>query len=362
MRRWDVVIDHASAHAVVPLTHAALAAHAPDLTPPDVLQTLATRRRSGIGLSLLLTSDLLEATERLEEAGISTMALKGPGLALLAYGDLGLRQFTDIDVLVRPRDVDAALEVLGAAGFDRIKVQTSGQEAAARWTDYHIPLLNRRTGTTLELHWGFAVPNAGYQLHAEWAFAHARSVRVRERGLRVLSWEALLVYLCVHGSKHAWARFAWICDIAACVRAAAGVSWAAVDRLAREVGARRMVALGMRLAQDAIGVSAPARPVPHLLEARLEHIASRVLHDVAVLEATDVTVGISLRDQITLCDHVGDVVRLLARTAFMPNRRDVRSIALPKWLHGAYWLVKPVRIVSRRVMRTAAPRWRASAR
>ncbi len=50
-------------------------------------------------------------------AGVRVLALKGPRLSLRLYGRGGLREFDDLDVLVAPEQLDAAVAVAGDLGW-----------------------------------------------------------------------------------------------------------------------------------------------------------------------------------------------------------------------------------------------------
>ncbi|MEK7856765.1 MAG: nucleotidyltransferase family protein, partial [Acidobacteriota bacterium] len=45
------------------------------------------------------------------------LPFKGPLLALQAYGDISMRRFGDLDVLVKPKHFKAAVDLLSANGF-----------------------------------------------------------------------------------------------------------------------------------------------------------------------------------------------------------------------------------------------------
>lgn len=55
--------------------------------------------------------------EMLRERGFDPLVLKGGALVGAVYGDLGARAMTDVDVIVRGRDFDAALDALEAEGM-----------------------------------------------------------------------------------------------------------------------------------------------------------------------------------------------------------------------------------------------------
>ena len=59
-----------------------------------------------------LFRSLSSLLESFRAAGIETMIMKGTALALLHYQDLGMRSMGDVDLLTRPDDVAAAVELL----------------------------------------------------------------------------------------------------------------------------------------------------------------------------------------------------------------------------------------------------------
>jgi hypothetical protein len=89
------------------------------------------------------------ALERLAQAGIRAAPIKGPDLALRVYGDLGLRQCADVDIVVDPGRLDDAVGVLQTLGYD------SGPPAGSPWlTDLHRRLAPSSPALPMvELHW-----------------------------------------------------------------------------------------------------------------------------------------------------------------------------------------------------------------
>src|SRR5208337_1718753 len=82
--------------------------------------------------------------------------LKGIPLAVLAYGDAGLRDTGDIDLLIDEKDIAAADALLQEAGYLRVdpEVELTPRRFAyyaAHWKDfvYH----HRVSGDAVELHW-----------------------------------------------------------------------------------------------------------------------------------------------------------------------------------------------------------------
>src|ERR1700681_921232 len=70
-----------------------------------------------IRYAFFLTGKLLRLLELFQAAEIPVIPLKGPVLAQILYGDPVLREFEDLDLLVRKRDVLRALQLLNAHGY-----------------------------------------------------------------------------------------------------------------------------------------------------------------------------------------------------------------------------------------------------
>jgi hypothetical protein len=104
--------------------------------------TAATRRRAET--SRMTT---LMVAEVLERDGIRALPLKGPLLAERLYGDVGLRQSEDIDVLVAVADLERAGRSLGELGYLRAGDGVAREPPALHHT-YVSPAL-----PAIDLHW-----------------------------------------------------------------------------------------------------------------------------------------------------------------------------------------------------------------
>ena len=69
--------------------------------------------------------------------------------------------------------------------------------------------------------------------------------------------EDLLFFLCLHGSRHLWARLSWICDVAQLLRRNPALDWAQVLAQARRAGGQRMLFLGLALAHKLLAAPLP---------------------------------------------------------------------------------------------------------
>ena len=105
--------------------------------------------------TLRLTGDLLQVLARFESQGITGIPLKGPVLARLAYGDVSLRQFADLDILVSRADMEKVRELLVAGGYRSSKILTRKQERLHLKHSVEFIFENSRR-TIMDVHWRFA--------------------------------------------------------------------------------------------------------------------------------------------------------------------------------------------------------------
>src|SRR5438445_800859 len=85
--------------------------------PAGVLDRLRRQAAENARRSLRLTRELVAVVRLGQSHGIPLVSLKGPILSLSVYGDIALRQFADLDVLVHRADVSRARELLLSCGY-----------------------------------------------------------------------------------------------------------------------------------------------------------------------------------------------------------------------------------------------------
>ena len=98
-----------------------------------------------------ITSEAAEAVAELENKGIRALLLKGLALEHSVYGSRGLRQMSDADLLVAPRDALMARDILIKAGFISRPMKSSLYRHIIFDLGNHLPELHRN-GISVDLH------------------------------------------------------------------------------------------------------------------------------------------------------------------------------------------------------------------
>jgi Uncharacterised nucleotidyltransferase len=111
-----------------------------------VEQAIGAGRRHSAYLQLVS----LRISAMLAEAGIRSTALKGPLLGEALYGDPGRRLSSDIDLLVAPEQLPAAVEVVQGLGYG---APTDHVEPSGLPQLHFLLVHERRELPAVELHW-----------------------------------------------------------------------------------------------------------------------------------------------------------------------------------------------------------------
>jgi hypothetical protein len=144
----DVVARELAERRLLALIGSRAVEAAPDLVSSGFRQAVAEARAGARAHGLAVETTTTRLVGVLAEAGIRTLVLKGPLLATAAHGDLGLRETSDVDLLVPAGDLQRAVGALRKLGF------TEPADVVRRngLPDLHFEL-HHRTLPSVELHW-----------------------------------------------------------------------------------------------------------------------------------------------------------------------------------------------------------------
>lgn len=251
---WDVLMDLADEHSVQGLLANRLETVDSADVPSNAKEKLHERMRAQHIFTLSMTAELFRLLEDFSKAKIETILVKGPVISLLAYGDAAMRSYVDLDLIVRHKDISAATQRMLALGFDA-DVPASVIEKGKIPGEY----LFTRPGTQriIELHTERTFRYYPEPMRVEDLFARRRPMLLEGRPVPALSLEDELVLNCIHGAKHFWERLMWVSDVAAVVTRHPEIDWKKAQRAAADVGAERMLRVGVLLAASLFNTRVP---------------------------------------------------------------------------------------------------------
>ncbi len=339
--RWDRVLQQARAQEVYPLVHRNLRALDPPGIPADFRAALDALGKINALRNTLLAEELSSVLERLSGAGIPAAPLKGVTLAESLYGDRTLRVCADLDILVPREAVGRACDVLLGGGYDHDeepRVGAAEVDLLLRSNiEYAFVTSTRVLPCRLELHWDLVWRWPRGRAATDDLWGEARRGRFFGSPGYELSPEWQLLFLTAHLARHRWQGLKWLIDIhEVCVSAA--IDWRTVGTKAARLGWEDMVALTLgacrALLDTPVPAGVPLRPPPGWL----------------TLFPADPPPASPLANALfplRLFGRRSRKLRYLAHLLFVPTLTERRTLGLPSWLGFLYYLLRPVRLVSK---------------
>jgi Uncharacterised nucleotidyltransferase len=211
---WDRFLRVVTHHRVVGLVHDGLTRALPAV-PPAIARQIGAQAAALVRQDLALAAEGVRLQRLFAKKDLPVVFLKGVSLAMLAYGNLGLRHSKDLDLVVRPKSIRPAVAVLELNGYRRLQPPSKFSESQLRtWMHRckEILYVNDEKAILVELHCRLfdnskLMPDTPDLLRI--------APITREIGLCTLGEDDLFVYLCAHGAVDRWFRLKWLADVAA---------------------------------------------------------------------------------------------------------------------------------------------------
>ena len=361
---WDLLARHAQHHGLSPLLYSHLQRNFPQAIsarPEPRLKLLETGVRN-----LFLSATLLKILGALQTAGIRALAYKGPVLAVSLYGDIKLRQMSDLDILIDRATFPAAREVLVQLGYQSTFGYSRKQQEARLRSDCECEFSTSDGNLLVDLHWQITAPHLAHRFRFEDLWDRRRTVTLGQKSVPTFSAEDTALLLAVHGGKHLWERLGWLADFAESIRQTPhcqnmdnrGLDWRELKLRAREARAERMLLLALALAEDVMQVQIPpefsaAIRNDAVVQATAAGIARKLFEDFR-----DGAEDFEDKDEDTedkpalqpaperwltllqLADSRWDGIRSAARFALASGPREWQTIRLPDSLFAFYPLLR----------------------
>jgi hypothetical protein len=365
---WDYLLRLAIGHRVVPLLYKSLSVINSDRISTDFLAQLYDLFQDNALRNLSLTREVIRLVDLLKQYQIPAISFKGAALALFVYGNVALRQFDDLDLLVPKQDFLKARDLLIANGdYQQPKPShflTDEEEATYLQAHCECSLIHKNEQFSVDLHQELT---GGVFLSYPFNFKYLqqRLIPVSSQShLLSLCPEDLLLYLCVHGAKSLWERLAWLCDIAELIRICPEMDWEHLLEIARTVEIERMLLLGLLLAQNVLSVTLPKSVLARIeADPEVEHLARQVYRQLLsgnyALTKTLNSKKLIFQFRCIECfsDQIHYCIRCFFYHGLTPLRRLIKPtckdrlfLPLPRPFYFLYYLLRPIRLFSHMII------------
>lgn len=253
---WTSVLSGAHTHRLTGSLHAAVAGGALPATGVQAQQARAAHRSAMVRV-LSLERELIAVVDLLAASAVETRVLKGSAVAHLDYRQPALRSFVDLDILVRPADIDRAVHVLVAAGF--VRTLAEPRPGFDRRFDKGTTLASP-AGYVLDLHRTFVLGPWGVAVDLDALWDDGQEFTVGGRSVRALSGPNRFMHACYHAALGDWPlRLASLRDVAEMLRdvdqGGAGQDGESLIRLAADWGVEAVMASAIADTRRLLGIA-----------------------------------------------------------------------------------------------------------
>jgi len=349
---WSEFLRLAERHGVLPLAARNLtedarghSAEIPPEIPPEIERSLRSAYDANLRRSLWFAAELARIMAHFESRQLRAVPYKGPVLAQSLYGDLGLRSFSDLDLLISPADFERAKQALAEIGYRPAVDLTPAVERFWLRTGYERSFDGAAGKNLVELQWALLPHFYGVDLPVDDLLARAGRTEVGGREVPGLSPEDSLLVLCLHAAKHLWARLIWLSDIAGTLQTQT-IDYALAFSRARALGITRILGVSFWLVKNVLRAELP-QPAEEMIAAdrRVEALGGEFAERLVRGVAYDFESSEYFRLILKLRERRGDRWRYLWRLFWTPGAGEVAAVRLPEALFSLYRIVRMGRLM-----------------
>jgi len=200
IRNWDLFSERCAGTHLAPILHKNLAEYQEQI-PQKVLSFLSNSYNQVLVRNIRFYESFGAMLRKLNGAGIDCVPLKGIYLADTLYHDLGLRHLSDIDILIRSKDVDAMIQMMENDGWSVKKAELRSELENEEFSPAH-PYTFFQNGVTVELHTHLYNRNQGAKISEQELWILTEKADFCGGTIHQFSPEMLLQHLCLHLHKH----------------------------------------------------------------------------------------------------------------------------------------------------------------
>ncbi len=336
---WACFLQDARYHRVRPLLYAKLRDLPDEESAPEfVRNALREEYEANAQRSEPLADELVAILNQFKENGVPGLPFKGPALGYAAFPEAAQRDTANLDVLVGPRGLARARQVLLARGY-RFKPFSKFMGEEAQWhIEGNVRFLNRERGFEICVHCQIVPRRYGHRTSFERMWKRARPLALPAGTVAGFSPEDGIIILCLHAIKNGfWPTLKLVCDLSQIIGGAEKMDWTLLLQEARRVHCERIVLLGLTLANKLLDAPLPRELLAHIdADAAVPGIRDWVAKRFREREAGFEHLIDASSMHAKLRKHASEKARYLYYVIATPSERDFELMGKPVSVPQAY--------------------------
>lgn len=344
---WNLVVEMAKYHGLLFFLYRNLKRICPEFVPEQVLSMLKILYFNNSTRNLALSADLVGILSLFEAHGICAVPHKGPVLAASVYGDIGLRSFSDLDILVKKQDAIKARNLLFQYGFYTDQKINEAQLLQYLKFENFFKLTSKNKRIHIDLHWELTGKYCLKPIFFENISDQLIKIDLSGKKINSLCYEDMLLHLCIHGARHSWSKIEHICSIAEIIKSGKIKNWGTLEKRAAQFKCKTIVCLGIYLSAILFKTT-----LPHELEEKiinrsgLTKLADQIIYKLLSRNQAGLKQGnwrfVTMHFRVR--DSFSDMSAYALKVLFEPTAEDWKTIQMPSAFLFLYYIIRPARL------------------
>lgn len=297
--------------------------------------------------NMLMTSELIKVIKELEKNNIQAISFKGPVLSEIGYGNITVRQYMDLDILVNQKDLENASIYFLNNDYQEVYDFEEYQKENLKNTGHDRSFINRTTGVKIELHWTLSSSEFFIDLEKLNYHDNCKTLSLKNHDLRTLSNEIHFIYLCIHGNKHMWERIEWLLDLVLFIKKEK-LDLVKILILSQDIDADRIVLSSLMICKHFFSINLPAE-LDKNIDKKLQDITNKytakLCNDYKKQKDNIHNKQISYIQWYMLKTYSNRLKYI--KSLFLPTEKDYMQMNIKKEFHFIYFFLRPLNIIFR---------------
>ena len=335
---WDYLLNLASRHRLRSLLYHNLNSVCPEMVPEDILSELKGNFNANVRKNLMMTGELIKVLDLLESEGITAVPYKGPVLDYTVYGNIGRRQFSDLDIFIPENYILNAIKLLTSKGYD-LKLSNIKKSRYIK-TQREYKLINRE-GILIELHWKLCGIPFSFKESTNCLSKNVGKIKIFNSNILSFNPENLLLILCIHNAGHRWEYLLWICDIAEIIQKYE-LNWDKIVSTAEYLGIKRILSVNLLLTKFLFDVELKKDVLNIIsIDKNAEKISNQIIKEnfIETLKIPNLIKCSILHFEMRENPISG--LKDVLLHIFAPSINELETVSLPSRLFVLYYIVRP---------------------
>lgn len=220
---------------------------------PELQEYIAQRFLKNSQRMLIFTSEVFLIHDTFLKNKLNPIFLKGPALAYELNNDPSTRQMVDLDVYVDKKELEKAHQCLLQLGYLPTEIPKTRLRKFMLKDNYYF---HPEKKVPIEIHYRFFPNKYIDKKFNQLIPSLTKSFFVQNREVQVLSTEANLLFLILHGSNHQWFRLFWLKDLSDFITQKE-INWPVIVKCSKNMGIEKVLVQSIFLTNLFFGTVVP---------------------------------------------------------------------------------------------------------